>query len=111
MQSVIISSMLSRDVFKDNHGGEFTNDLNHRINTRNTSVAISEFYYTAYNWYNVRHGINQIFMKISGLSSATPGDLICSIETGLYVDMYNLVEKVLYAMNMEIYNTTNIMGG
>ena len=103
METVIVSNTLSRDIFPNNSGGEFTNDLNHSIDTTNTSVSISTMYYNSYNWYNVRQGTNQIFMKISGYGTYPSGELICSIDPGQYVDMYNLVEKVLYAMNMEIY--------
>ena len=103
METVIVSNTLSRDIFPNNSGGEFTNDLNHSIDTTNTSVSISTMYYNSYNWYNVRHGANQIYMKISGYGTYPSGELICSIDPGQYVDMYNLVEKVLYAMNMEIY--------
>ena len=103
METVIISNTLSHDLFPNNSGGEFSNDLNHPMDTTNTVVSISEMYYNSYNWYNVRKGTNQIFMKISGYGPYPSGDLLCHIEPGLYVDMYNLVEKVLYAMNMEIY--------
>ena len=49
MQSVIVSSQLSREVFPNNHGGEFTNELNQPIETTKTSVSLSELYFVPYH--------------------------------------------------------------
>jgi hypothetical protein len=108
MRSIILSSQLCKDTYPNNSGGEFSNYLNHPINTYNTLVAITEIYYVPRMWYNVRPNF-KIFIKVSGhyfeanWHAVPPAELVCSLEPGYYVDEQDLVEKILYAINLELW--------
>jgi hypothetical protein len=107
MTSIIVSSELCKDTYPNNTGGEFTNYLNHPINA--TSVALTEIYYTPYMWFNVRKTYNYVLLKLSQVQLKTgeyisSPELKCTIEPGYYVDEQDLIEKILIAINLEIFN-------
>jgi hypothetical protein len=64
MTNIILSSDWSRDHYK-NTSSEFTNDLQHPINTSgNWSMALNEIIYTVDGWHNVREGYNDIQIAV-----------------------------------------------
>ena len=70
MHSVILSSDLSRELFPNNQGGEFTNTLYSSLDFsapyEQWSVALSEIIYMPDTWYNVREGYNDVTIRMTG---------------------------------------------
>ena len=91
---------MCKDAYPNNHGGEFTNYLNHPIKCR--KVAINEMFYIPYLWDNVRASSNYILIKINGVES------IAYVAVGRYDDIRQLVEAILECINTEIMKRMNL---
>src|SRR5438477_2871410 len=108
-QQIYLSNTLSRNVFPDNTSGDFTNVLCQAISPQH-SISVSEVYYKAMGWHNIRPTNNDIIMEFSqiavqknpnhaGAFRPETHKVIANIPPGLYTDVFKLMRAIVDAMN------------
>ena len=102
MKNIYLSNTFSKDVYRDNIGSEFTNYLNQPIKG---SIALCEMFYTPNAWYNIRDSNNMIYIKI--LHEGVKYEATARIPNGWYIDVFDLMNKVVDAINNAIYTLIN----
>src|SRR5271155_788437 len=66
-ENFVISSELSKDLFPDNHGGCFTNELQStHVFESDGYIKINDLAYTPNSWDNVRSNSNEITIRMRG---------------------------------------------
>ena len=132
MKNIYLSNVLCGDVYPDNKPGEFTNYLNQTLKPDGSwSVALNEMYYIPHTWHNIRFPGNVISMKIEGkqfnMRRERPNpwsgtyeehiqfqepewffvhgiaEIEAHIPIGNYIDIFNLLEKVVHGINIALY--------
>ena len=132
MRNIYLSNVLCKDIYPQNKGGEFSNCLNQTLKFDGSwSVALNEMYYIPNSWHNIRKSNNKILMKISQRQYTTRETLYifsnraqanipylgnpkyyamsdienieCEIPIGQYIDVFDLITAIVYAMNVALY--------
>ena len=66
-ETLVVSSELSKDIYPENHGGSFTNELAPPlVFGSNGYVKINDLAYVPGSWDNVRENFNEITIKMRG---------------------------------------------
>ena len=66
MTTIYVSSGYCTDIYPENNGGEFYNDLNQNFYIgEGRRVGLAEIFYTPNSWDNVRDGSNTFELEMS----------------------------------------------
>src|SRR5271156_5911228 len=78
VNTVILSSDFNKDIYPDNTGGCFINDVRDDIFKSKTNIRISEISYEPGSWFNVRDKYNEMEISMKGIM----------VETYVSADIY-----------------------